>query len=94
MHLNAARILASRVSSSVIARSKTQALIGETLDFTALENGDEEDITEVLDGSAERKKLLRKHLLAEARNFRELEALSESLDYIETVSSLDCLMIE
>ncbi|KAH8665778.1 107-domain-containing protein [Tricladium varicosporioides] len=94
MHLNAARILASRVSSSVIARSKTQALIGETLDFTALENGDDEDITEVLDGSAERKKLLRKHLLTEARNFRELEALSESLDYIETVSSLDCLMIE
>jgi nuclear pore complex protein Nup107 len=59
-----------------------------------MEAGDDEELTEVLDGSAEQKRLLRKHMLAEARNFRELESLIESLDNIETVTSVGTLMHE
>ncbi|KAF4631550.1 hypothetical protein G7Y89_g6588 [Cudoniella acicularis] len=94
VHLNAARMLASRAPSTSIAKAKTKAILGETLDFAGLENDDDEDLTEVLDGSAERRKMLRKHLLAEAKNFRELEALVESLDFIETVGSVDSLLTE
>jgi nuclear pore complex protein Nup107 len=94
MHLAAARMLASRIPSSSIARIKTKAILGESLDFNNLEQGDDEDLTEVLDGSAEQKRLLRKHLLAEAKSYRELEALIECLDNIETVTSMASLMIE
>lgn len=88
-------MLASRVSSQDIARSKTYAIIGQGLDFNALESADEnEDLTEVLDGSADDKKFLRKHLLAEAKSFRELEALTESLDNMETVTSMGYLLQE
>jgi nuclear pore complex protein Nup107 len=88
-------MLASRVPSHDIARSKTYAIIGQGLDFTALESNDEnEDLTEVLDGSAEDKMFLRKHLLAEAKSYRELEALTESLDYMETVTSMGYLLQE
>lgn len=93
MHLTAARILASRVSSHDISRSKTYAIIGESMDCNALElNG--EDLTEVLDGSADDKQFLRKHMLAEAKSFRELEALIESLDNMETVTSMGHLLHE
>jgi len=94
MHLTAARMLASRVSSSEIARSKTRAILGESLDFINLEAGDDEDLTEVLDGSADQKRLMRKHLLGEAGSFRELEALIESLDNIETITSMGSLLHE
>lgn len=94
MHLTAARMLASRVSSQDIARSKTYAIIGESMDFAALESNENEDLTEVLDGSADDKKFLRKHLLAEAKSFRELEALIESLDNMETVTSMGYLVHE
>jgi nuclear pore complex protein Nup107 len=94
MHLTAARMLASRVSSQDIARSKTYAIIGESMDFVALESNENEDLTEVLDGSADDKKFLRKHLLAEAKSFRELEALIESLDNMETVTSMGYLVHE
>lgn len=88
-------MLASRVPSQDIARSKTYAIIGQGLDFTGLESSDEnEDLTEVLDGLAEDKMFLRKHLLAEAKSFRELEALTESLDYMETVTSMGYLLQE
>jgi nuclear pore complex protein Nup107 len=88
-------MLASGVPSQDIARSKTYAIIGQGLDFTALESNDEnEDLTEVLDGSAEDKMFLRKHLLAEAKSYRELEALTESLDYMETVTSMGYLLQE
>src|ERR1700710_199869 len=88
-------MLASRVPSQDIARSKTYAIIGQGLDFTSLESNDEnEDLTEVLDGSAEDKMFLRKHLLAEAKSYRELEALTESLDYMETVTSMGYLLQE
>lgn len=56
--------------------------------------GEDEDLTEVLDGSGERKRLLKKHLLAEARSFRELETLIECLDNIETVTSMAAIMAE
>lgn len=94
MHLTAARMLASRIPSSSIARTKTKAILGESVDFINLELGDDEDLTEVLDGTADQKRLLRKHLLAEARSYRELEALIECLDNIETVTSIAVLMTE
>jgi nuclear pore complex protein Nup107 len=87
-------MLASRVSSQDIARSKTYAIIGESMDFVALESNENDDLTEVLDGSADDKKFLRKHLLAEAKSFRELEALIESLDNMETVTSMGYLVHE
>jgi len=94
MHLNAARTLASRITSSAIAKCKTRAILGDTLDLFSLESGDDEDLTEVLDGSGAQKRLLRKHLLAEAKSFRELETLIECLDNIETVTSMAALMVE
>jgi nuclear pore complex protein Nup107 len=94
LHLNAARTLASRITSNAIAKCKTRAILGESLDFFGLESGDDEDLTEVLDGSGEQKRLLRKHLLAEAKSFRELETLIECLDDIETVTSMAALMKE
>jgi nuclear pore complex protein Nup107 len=78
-----------------IARSKTYAILGQAMDFTALElDGENEDLTEVLDESADDKRLLRKHLLSEAKSFRELEALIESLDNMETMSSIGDLLHE
>ena len=59
-----------------------------------METGDDEDLTEVLDGLAEHKRLLKKHMIAEAKSFRELESLIESLDNIETVTSVGTLMHE
>jgi nuclear pore complex protein Nup107 len=95
MHLTAARMLASRVSSSDIARNKTHAILGQSMDFATLESdGENEDLTEVLDGSADNKRILKKHLLSEARSFRELEALIESLDNMETVTSMGYLLQE
>lgn len=94
MHLSAARLLASRVCSSDIALNKTRTMLGESIDFNGLENEGDEDMTEVLDGSAERRRLLKKHLVAEAKNFREFEALVEVLDMIETASSLEKLLDE
>ena len=94
MHLSAARILASRVPSSEIALSKTRAVLGESLDFIGLEMVDDEDLTEVLDGTADKKRLMRMHLLAEAKSYRELEVFVEHLDNIETVTSMASLMNE
>ncbi|CZR70143.1 related to Nuclear pore complex protein Nup107 [Phialocephala subalpina] len=94
MHLNAARKLAVRVPAGMIAQVKTRAILGDSFDFDGLESGEDEDLTEVLDGSADQKKLLRKHLLDEARNYRELEWLIECLDNIETVASMESLVKE
>lgn len=95
MHLTAARMLATRLTSSDIARSKTRAILGQTIDFDMLESaGEDDDLTEVLDGSADEKRLMRKHLLAEAKSFRELETLILSLDNMETITSLGQLMNE
>jgi nuclear pore complex protein Nup107 len=94
LHLNAARTLASRITSTSIAKCKTRAILGEAVDFYSLESGEDEDLTEVLDGSAEQKRLLKKHLLAEAKSFRELETLIECLDNIETVTSMAAIMAE
>lgn len=95
MHLSAARMLASRVSSSDISKKKTRAILGRHLDFHELEHGsDDEDLTEVLDWSSDAHRLLRKHLLAEAKSFRELETLIESLDNMETIASMGELLHE
>lgn len=85
MNLLAARHLASRVSSEQITRRKTRALLGDSIGVTDLE-ADDEDLTEVLDGSSENKRLLKKYLLDEMKNFRELESLTEHLEYIENIS--------
>jgi nuclear pore complex protein Nup107 len=94
MRLNAARKLAVRVSAASICLSKTRAILGDTYDFENLESIEDEDLTEVLDGSANRKRALHKHLLDEAKNYRELENLIECLDNIETVVSIECLIKE
>lgn len=94
LHLNAARTLASKVTSNVIAKCKTRAILGQSIDYFTLESGEDEDLTEVLDGSGEQRRLLRKHLLVEAKSFRELETLIECLDNIETVTSMAALMKE
>jgi len=88
-------MLASRIPSTTIAQIKTRAFLGESLDFISLEaQGEDGDLTEVLDGSADQKRLLKRHLLAEAKNYRELETLIESLDNMETVTSLGHIMHE
>ena len=88
MHLNAARTLAGKVPSSAIAQSKTGKIIGRSQDFKSLEfQGEDEDLTEVIGESAEYKQLLKKHLVAEARSFRELEAFTEFLDSMESATS-------
>jgi nuclear pore complex protein Nup107 len=95
MHLTAARALATRLPSSIIARSKTRAIIGQSVDFDGLEEtGEDEDLTEVLDGSADEKRMLKKYLLAEAKNFIELETLIMVLDQMETITSFGQLMEE
>ena len=95
MHLTAARALSLRINSSDIARSKTRAIVGHSVGFDGLEYmGEDEDLTEVLDGSAKEKRLLKKYLLAEARTFRELETLTLALDNMETITSLGQLMDE
>ena len=95
MHLTAARALSSRITSLEIARSKTRAIIGQSVGFDALgDMGEDEDLTEVLDGSANEKRLLKKYLLAEAKSFRELESLILALDNMETITSLGQLMEE
>lgn len=81
------------MSSNTIAFRKTRALLGEALDFTSWENEDE-DMTEVLDGSADRRRLLKRYLLEQSKPFRELEALIHALDLIETVRSMEIIMIE
>lgn len=94
MHLNAARKLAVRVPAAVIAQAKTRAILGRNYDFEALESGEDEDLTEVLNGSVDHKKVLRKYLLDEARTYRELECLIESLDLVETIASMECIIQE
>lgn len=93
MHLNAAHVLTSYVTCSAISKCKTRAILGETLDIFG-PSGEDEDLTEVLDGSGERKRLLKQHMLAEAKSFRELELLSVCLDQLETVASLTAIMKE
>ena len=84
-----------RINSSDVAKSKTRALIGQSMGFEGLEDmTEDEDLTEVIDGSANDKRLLKKFLLAEARSFRELETLTLALDNMETITSLGQLMDE
>ncbi|THV48960.1 hypothetical protein BGAL_0218g00020 [Botrytis galanthina] len=94
MHLSAAFNLSQRISSSEIALSKTRALLGESLDFTGLESEDNEDLTEVLDGSADKKRYLKKYMVEQAKSFRELETLALTLDRIESAWGLYYLMQE
>lgn len=95
MSLPAARLLATRVPSSELCLRKTKAILGHSFDFHTLEFGSEdEDLTEVLDWSADENRLLRKHLLSQSRSFRELETLIESLDQMETIASMDGLLQE
>jgi nuclear pore complex protein Nup107 len=95
MHLTAARMLAARISSSDIARNKTRAILGQSVDFEQLEYAvEDEDLTEVLDGSANEKRLMRKHLVGEAKSFRELETLIQSLENMDTIATLGYLMKE
>ncbi|CZT05067.1 related to Nuclear pore complex protein Nup107 [Rhynchosporium agropyri] len=94
MNLGAARELAIKARSSEIAITKTPAILGKIFDFADLGNTEEEDLTEVLDGSANQKRLLKKHLLAEAKTYRELEALIECLDHVETVASIAVILEE
>jgi nuclear pore complex protein Nup107 len=59
-----------------------------------LENETDEDLTEILDGSADEKRQLKAYMLSQAENYRDLEALVSTLDNIETANSLDSLIRE
>ncbi|KAG4032097.1 hypothetical protein MFRU_007g00110 [Monilinia fructicola] len=94
LHLSAAFTLSQRIPSSEIALSKTRALLGENLDFHGLESQDNEDLTEVLDGSADKKRHLKRYMVEQAKSFRELETLALTLDRIESVWGLYYLIQE
>ena len=95
MRLSAARALASRVTSSDICKMKTFAILKHSCDFQDLEHGSEvEDRTEILDWEPEKTRLLKKHMLTEAKSFRELEALVESLDNMETIAGMGEILQE
>jgi len=85
MRLKSAAILASRVSSDRIARHKTRALLGESMGLDGLLS-DDEDVTEIMDGSGDLKRRVRQHMFDEAKSFRELEVLTEHLANIDMVS--------
>lgn len=92
LHLSAAVNLSQKITSSQIALSKTQALLGESLDFQGLESEDSEDLTEVLDGFADKKRYLKKYMVDQAKSFRELETLSLTLDRMESLWGIHYLM--
>lgn len=94
LHLSAALTLSQRIPSSEIALSKTRALLGESLDFQGLESEENEDLTEVLDGSADKKRHLKKYMVEQAKSFRELETLALTLDRIESAWGIFFLMQE
>ncbi|PBP22516.1 hypothetical protein BUE80_DR006503 [Diplocarpon rosae] len=94
MHLSAAKKLCATVPYRYIVHSKTYALLGDYFDVPGLDAVEQEDITEVFDGSADVKRQLKKHLIAQAKSFRELESLIECLDAIETCTSAVGLMRE
>lgn len=86
--LAAARELHRAVSADYISLNKTPALLGESLDLAGLETEtDDEDITTRDEKSAEQMRLLRHHMFAEARSFRDLECLIEALDYLDICSN-------
>jgi nuclear pore complex protein Nup107 len=79
--------LSQAISSSEISLSKTRALVGESLDLHSLETeGYEEDITERIEDPAGSMRLLKRHLVAEAKSFRDLEMLVGALDCLEFAS--------
>lgn len=87
MHLNAARMLAVKVRSDVIAEMKTGKIIGRSLNFQGLEaESEDEDLTEVIGDQDNCKSLLQKQLVAEAKNYRELETFIEFLDVLENTT--------
>lgn len=93
--LGAARMLALKMHSSDIARQKTAAILGESIDLeTMAADCEEEDLSEVIDGKPDQKKLLKRHMLAEAKNYTELETLAEVLDSLEDYSSIVVLLRE
>ncbi|KAJ5047115.1 uncharacterized protein L3040_002958 [Drepanopeziza brunnea f. sp. 'multigermtubi'] len=94
MRLNAARSMSISVEYKNVVEVKTRAILGDTYDYIGLENEEDEDITEVLDGSADGKRHLKKYMVAQAKSFRELESLIDSLDYLETCTSLRVLLSE
>jgi nuclear pore complex protein Nup107 len=58
--------------------------LGKSLDLTILEvEGEDEDITEQIDESSLHMRLLKRHLVAEAKSFRDLELLIGALDSFE-----------
>lgn len=62
-------------------------MLGETLDLRDLEKAcKNEDITESFDVSARQTILLKRHLLAEAKSFRDMELLVGAIDNIESAS--------
>jgi hypothetical protein len=86
-----------KVHSDDIVIHKTQALLGRRYNkFEDLENQNEndEDLTEILDGSAGQMRELKAYMVREARNYRDFEAFVTSLDNIETANSLYTLMDE
>lgn len=90
LNLKAAQRLRLQLSSAEISRAKSLSLLGEEYDLAGLEIEDE-DVTESLDeSSAEARvkaRLLKRHMIAEAKSFAELELLIEALDLLQDISS-------
>jgi nuclear pore complex protein Nup107 len=74
--------------SSEIALSKTAAILGEDLDWEHLEAEDYEDVSELPDEpQSRRRRLLKKHMAAQAKSYRELERLILALYSIQDANS-------
>ena len=90
--LAAARMLAMKMHSSVISKQKTPAILGECIDLDTMRTDCEEADSKSADG--EDRKLLKRHMLAEAQNYQELETLAEVLDSLEDFSGIVSLLEE
>ncbi len=89
MHLNAAKTLAINMSSDEICVNKTNSILGDAFTLTDMEI--EEDYDDVMDEEEElrahRGRLLRKHMLQEAKSYRELEHLTLALFHLEDAAN-------
>lgn len=88
-------MLALKMHSSEIARQKTPAILGESIDLDTMRaDCEDEDLSEAIEGKPDEKKLLKRHMLAEAKNYTELETLAEVLDSLEDFSGIVVLLQE
>jgi nuclear pore complex protein Nup107 len=91
-NLAAALLLSQKLHSSEISRHKTHGILDESLSLEELREDCE--INEALDPDSEGIRILKRHMLAEANNFVELQTLTETLDNLESFASFQILLAE